>query len=103
MISASFVVDGKTHVLRKNIESVWKPGFYMNNGNIWGGNGTYTVRYAGGEYGYQWYSTNPAWIVVGYIASTASVLEGTTSDPVSLGVSFYDPLGEQITVLERVR
>lgn len=24
-------------------------------------------------------------------------------DPVSLGVSFYDPLGEQITVLERVR
>lgn len=62
-----------------------------------------TIAYnAGGEYDYQWYSTNPAWMITGYIASTASVLEGLTDNPVSLVVSFYDPLGEQITVSDQV-
>lgn len=101
-ITATLVVNGKTHAISKNIVSVWRPGVYMNDGNIWGDNGTYTVRYAGGEYDYQWYSTNPAWMITGYIASTASVLEGLTDNPVSLVVSFYDPLGEQITVSDQV-
>ena len=101
-VDVYIVVDGKTHKIRKNIESVWKPGYYVDKGHIWGGNGTYTVRHIGGEYGYVWFSTSPAWPIVGYVTSTATVQEGYTSDPVSLGVSFYNPLGEQITILERV-
>ena len=100
--SASVSVDGKMHTITRHIDSVWKPGYYIDGGHIWGSNGTYQVRYMGGEYGYQWFSDNPAWQVTGYIASTATVLEGPTNDPVNLIVSFYGPLGDPIIVQEQV-
>lgn len=101
-VCADIVVDGKTHHLSKNIESVWKPGIYIDGNNIWGSNGAYQVRHLGGEYGYVWQSDNPAWQIVGFTDHIVSVSEGSTSDPVNLIVVFNDPLGEVIVVKDCV-
>lgn len=101
-INASFIVNGRQHSISKIINAIWKPGYYYNGNHIWGSNGTYHVRYLGGEYGYEWYSTNPAWQITGYIASTVTVLEGNTNESVNLVSVFYDPFGEMIVVSDQV-
>ena len=67
-----------------------------------GDNGTYSVIQYGGEYGYEWFSDNPAWPITGYTGSIVHVTEGSTSDPVHLYVGFYDPFGEPIFVMDTV-
>ena len=99
---ATLVVDGKTHTLRKFIDSVWKPGICFDGNNIWGSNGSYQVRHLGGEYGYEWDVDNSAWQITGYNDYTVNVVENYTSSPVNLYVGFYDPLGEMILVRDRV-
>lgn len=102
-VSATIVVDGVSHRLAKFINSVWKPGSYIDKDNIWGSNGLYHVRSLGGEYGYQWAVDNPAWQITGWSGYYVNVLEGFTTSPVNLLVWFYDPLGELIMVRDRIK
>lgn len=99
---ADIIVDGKTHRLRKNIESVWKPGLCIDGNNIWGSNGSYQVRHFGGESTYVWQTDNPAWQIIGYTDYTVNISEGYTNTPVNLIVTFHDPLGEVIVVKDCV-
>ena len=99
---AAMVVNGKCHNLIKNIDSVWKSGYFVGGNNIWGNNGTYYVRHLGGEYGHLWFCDNPAWQIVDYNDYIVNVLEGPTTDPVNLIVSFYDPFGNPIIVMDCV-
>lgn len=102
-IGATIVVNGETHELRKSIDSIWKPGMCVNGGNISGGQGRYQVRHLDGEYGYEWTVDNPSWQVLAANGYAVEVLEGYTSNPVNLVVTFFDPLGELIFVQDRVR
>lgn len=101
-VTAQFEIDNITHKLTKNIESVWKPGTFINGNNIWGSNGNYQVKHTGGEYGYMWGVDNSAWQIIGSNDSSVSIIEGYTNNPVNLIVSFFDPMGDVIIVQDRV-
>lgn len=101
-ITASIVVSGKSHVISKQIESVWKPGSFIGNNHINGGNGVYSIVTYPGAYGFNWLCINPDWQIISQNGGYVLVSEGNTADPVYLSVSFYDPLGEMITIVDQV-
>lgn len=103
-VTARFSDLGENIDITKQIISVWKPGQYLYCGHIYGGNGVYSIGGYGwdGTYGYNWESGNDAWQITGQNDNIVYVSEGYTPDPVPLMVSFFDPLGEMIFVLDQV-
>ena len=101
-LTASIVISGKTHTISKQIASIWKPGAYIGNNHINGGNGVYSIVTYPGAYGFYWLCTNPDWQIISQNGGYVLVSEGNTVDPVYFSVSFYDPLGETITIVDQV-
>lgn len=103
-VIARFSDLGETIDVTKEIVSVWKPGQYLYCNHISGGAGVYYIggyRW-NGTYGFVWESGNDAWQITGQNDNIVYVSEGYTLDPVPLMVSFYNPLGEMIFVLDEV-
>lgn len=103
-VTARFSDLGENIDITKKIISVWKPGQYLYGGHISGGNGVYSIGGYGwdGTYGFNWESGNDAWQITGQNDNIVYVSEGYTPDPVPLMVSFFDPLGEMVFVLDQV-
>lgn len=103
-VTARFSDLGENIDITKEIVSVWKPGQYLYCNHILGGNGVYYIGGYGwdGTYGFNWESGNDAWQITGQNDNIVYVSEGYTLDPVPLMVSFFNPLGEMIFVLDQV-
>lgn len=103
-VTARFSDLGENIDVTKKIISVWKPGQYLYGGHISGGNGVYSIGGYGwdGTYGFNWESGNDAWQITGQNDNIVYVSEGYTPDPVPLMVSFFNPLGEMVFVLDQV-
>lgn len=105
-VTASFSDIGLNIPIKKGIAAVWKPGSYIGLNLIKGGNGTYYVGAYNwdGTYGFNWECDNPSWVITGQNDSNpyhyVYISEGNTMDPVPLMVTFFDPFGEMIFVLD---
>jgi len=105
-VYANFALEGDQYQVFKHVASVWRPGYYIRpygSGTIYGGNGHYTLTEPIGSSGYTWMSSNNAWQILTQGSLDVQVYEGTTYEPVNLGVSFVNPLGEIIVVSECVK
>lgn len=107
-VTVSFMDLGESFHISKNNISVWKPGAYIGNQYVVGGNGSYFLYqcpsngFYPGTSGYTWSSSNSAWTISYQYGATVSVFEGPTTDPVYLSVSFNDPFGYTIYVSDQV-
>ena len=101
-VTASLIIDGYMHKITKPIDSVWKPGSYIGNNYITGGNGIYSITTHPGAYGYYWQCMNPDWQIISQNGNYALVTEGYTVDPVYFVVSFNEPQGGTITLVDQV-
>ena len=103
-VKASFTDLGYTISLRKDIESVWKGGQYMNQNLIQGSNGVY---YLGGNtwsgtYGFNWECDDPQWQITSQNNNFVYIWEGYSPNPVPLMVSFFAPSGSMIFIFDYV-
>ena len=101
-VTLSMIVDGYMHYITKPIDSVWKPGSYIGNNYITGGNGIYSITTHPGAYGYYWQCMNPDWQITSQNGGYALVTEGYTVNPVYFIVSFNEPQGGAITLVDQV-
>lgn len=95
-ILATFTLEGTEYFVKKDILSIWKPGYYFGPQYIHGSSGHYTLATGSGASGYQWTSDNSAWVVLTQGFADAYISEGPTSNPVNLWVSFLDPFGNTV-------
>lgn len=95
-ILATFTLEGIQYYVKKDILSIWKPGYYFGPGYIHGGSGHYTLATGSGASGYQWTSDNSAWVVLTQGFADAYISEGPASGPVNLWVTFLDPFGNTV-------
>jgi hypothetical protein len=101
-VTLSVIVDGYMHNITKPINSVWGPGTYVCDNFVIGGNGFYSITTHPGAYGYYWQCTNPDWQIINQSGGYVFVTEGFTDNPVYLIVSFNEPQGGTITIIDLV-
>lgn len=107
-VVATFNDIGESIAVKKKGVTVWKPGSYINNNYIKGGSGVYYVGSYNwtGAYGFYWECDNPNWTITGQSDNNpyhyVYVDEEYTMDPVPLMVTFSDPLGGTIFILDYV-
>ena len=102
-VGAEIMINGEMHHFTKMIDSVWKPGQYMNYNLIQGGGGMYFIGYHQGEHDFYWESSDSNWQITNQNNNYVYVSEGYTLDPVYLMVSFYDPFGGSIYICDQVQ
>lgn len=95
-VLATFTLEGTEYFVKKDILSIWKPGYYFGPQYIHGSSGHYTLATGSGASGYQWTSDNSAWVVLTQGFADVYISEGPTSNPVNLRVSFLDPFGNTV-------
>ena len=100
-VYVTFADSGISHTISKFISAVWKPGQYT--GYISGSDGIYFTPELPDAYGYYWESSNSAWQIQSQGSARVEVLEGMTSSPVDLTVSYFSPDGGVIQITERVK
>lgn len=102
----SFSDLGESFQVLKQIKTVWKPGLYINTNQIKGGDGIYYVGAYNwdGVYGFCWECGASDWEIMGQYDGGpyhyVYISEGSKMAPVPLMVSFYEPLGGMISIVD---
>lgn len=106
-IHARITVDGKTHLIAKDLDSIWRPGAYVGYHYITRTYNSYHLidYFSAGTYpgtsNYQWFSNSPSWNIIsqdGAYVTVQNVPPGTTN----VSVVFEDPFGGTIYISDQV-